>query len=75
MTTQDGLDASGYLLLAKGHLVKAREVLESHPRSFAEGLALGDTQWAIKYTRIALELLKQEKEETCKKLESKSEKH
>ena len=64
---QAGLDASGYLLMAKGQLVKAREVLESHPRSFAEALALADTQWAIKYTRIALKLLKQQKEETCNK--------
>jgi len=63
MTKQHGLCAADFLLLAKGHLVKAREVLESQPRSFTEALALGDTQWAIKYTRIALELLKQKEEE------------
>jgi len=63
MTKQHGLCAADFLLLAKGHLVKARELLEPRPRSFTEGLALGDTQWAIKYTRIALELLKQKEEE------------
>ena len=67
MTTQDhpGLDAGGYLLMAEGHLLKARELLEPRPRSFKQALALADTQWAVKYTRIALELLKQQKEETC----------
>ena len=61
---QDGLDASGYLLMAGGHLARARE-----------GLALENTRQAITLymageaivradvsIREALELLRQEKE-------------
>ena len=61
--TKQGPGPAAFLLLAEGHLRKAKELLEPRPRSFTEALALGDTQWAIKYTRIARELLKEEKEE------------
>ena len=77
MTTQDhpGLDASGFLLLAEGHLRKANELIMKEDLS---GI-LGEVRWTIvdagNNTRRALKLLKQEEEETCKKLESKSEKH
>ena len=72
MTTQDhpGLDASGYLLLAKGHLVKAREVLGEPLESWSMYRVGRDVSLAISYVRFALkqlELLKQEKEEACNK--------
>ena len=67
MTKQDGLDVSGFLLLAEGHLVKASEVLKKEEPS---GIRR-EVRWAIvdagNDIRYALKLLKQEKEEPCNK--------
>jgi len=64
---QDGLDAGGYLLMAKGHLVKAEETLgqEGHIFPFDHLSVLARN--AANSVRQALELLKQEKEDTCNK--------
>lgn len=63
MTTQIGLSAANFLLLAEGHLSKARELIMKEDLS---GM-LGEVRWAIvdagNNTRRALKLLKQEKEE------------
>ena len=64
MTKHDGLDASGFLLLAEGHLVKASEVLKKEEPSSARR----EARWAIvdagNDIRRALNLLKEE--ELCK---------
>ena len=61
-TTQHGLDASGFLLLAEGHLQRARELVMKGDLSGIEG----EARWAIvdagNATRRALHLLKQKNE-------------
>ena len=64
MTKQIGLSAANYLLMAKGHLVKARERLEQGSWSGAAHKAHGEIIYAINSARHAMELLK-EKEEPC----------
>jgi len=61
------LDAAGFLLVALGHLVKAREQLvQAHP-SHAVYHARRNTQYAANLVRRALKLLDEQKEETCEK--------
>lgn len=60
MTKQDSLDASGFLLLAQGHLMKAKEKLDSRTMPY---LLVDD---ACDGVRHALKMLK-EKEERCRK--------
>ena len=67
MTKQHGLCAADFLLLAKGHLVRAREELvQAHP-SHAVYHARRNTQEAANLVRRALKILEAEKEETCNK--------
>lgn len=61
------LDAAGFLLVALGHLVKAKEKLEQEPPSFAVHVARQNTVVATNFVRYALELLDELKEETCGK--------
>jgi len=64
--TKQGPDAANYLLLAKGHLVKAREMLlQKHLpiQTYVIGYIVRD---ACENVRHALKLLKEE--ETCKEL-------
>jgi len=67
MTKQIGLSASGFLLLAEGHLRKAREKIEQRRWSGAAHKADGEIIYAISSTRHAQELLKQDEEELCNK--------
>jgi len=62
-----GLDAGGFLLIALGHLVKAREELDKEPPSRAVYKARNDTIFASNSVRHALKLLDEQKEETCEK--------
>jgi len=62
-----GLDAAGYLLVALGHLVKAREKLLQEPPSYAGYHARRCTQYATNHVRRALKVLDEQKEETCEK--------
>ena len=65
MTTQIGLSAANFLLMAEGHLIKARDSVggtEQPTRDYMAGEAIVR---AIHATRHAMKLLK--KEETCKK--------
>ncbi|GAI72253.1 unnamed protein product [marine sediment metagenome] len=61
------LDAAGFLMVALGHLVKAKEKLEQEPSSRHSYRAFRHTGFAINYTRFALRLLDEQKEETCEK--------
>lgn len=51
------LDAAGYLLVALGHLVKAREKLAQAYPCHATYHARRDTQYAANFVRRALKLL------------------
>ena len=65
--TKQGLDAAGFLLLAEGHLRKAKERLDQEPPSKARDNA---RLWAFSATNAAREALKEldkQKEEPCKK--------
>lgn len=62
-----GLDAAGYLLVALGHLVKAKEKLEEERLSRSVYRAKRDTIMAANFARYALAELEQEEEETCEK--------
>jgi len=62
MTKQEGLDASGFLLLGLGHLEKAGEMLPSSPSSLRGATVLGTLDVVIPAIRDALKLLKPEKE-------------
>ena len=62
-----GLDAAGFLLVALGHLVKAKERLAEMPKSAHVWWARQHTTLAANYARHALKHLKQEKEEACEK--------
>lgn len=66
MIKSNGLDAAGFLLLAKGHLRQAEERLRDIPLRKKGHTAFTNIQYAINYTRSALDLLRQEKEEPCK---------
>ena len=59
------LDAGGCLLVALGHLVKAREKLDQEPPSSARWHAKQLAMFAANYVRRALALLDELKEETC----------
>lgn len=62
-----GLDAAGFLLVALGHLVKAKEKLDQEPPSrgrYAGSIAIRE---ATNYVRHALRELDELKEETCEK--------
>ncbi len=61
------LDAGGFLLVALGHLVKAKEKLEEMPKSWATYQAKVWTTEAGNFARYALKLLDEQKEETCEK--------
>ncbi len=61
------LDAGGYLLVALGHLVKAREKLLQEPPSRTRYHTQRWTRYAANYVRRALKLLDELKEETCEK--------
>ncbi len=61
------LDAGGYLLVALGHLVKAREKLAEEPLSRAVWSAIRYARYATNYVRYALKRLDELKEETCEK--------
>ncbi len=61
------LDAGGFLLVALGHLVKAGEKLDREPPSYAVHVARQNTVAATNFVRYALELLDEQKEETCEK--------
>ena len=60
------LGAAGFLLLAEGHLNKAREQVEQGTWSGATHKAHGEIIYAINSARHALELLKQKKEERAR---------
>ena len=60
MTKQVGLDASGFLLLAEGHLRKARGGLHSSPTTLRETMVFGTLDFVIPAIRNARELLKEE---------------
>lgn len=62
-----GLDAAGFLLVALGHLVKAKEKLDQEPPSRAQYNARYWTICAANNARYALKVLDEQKEETCKK--------
>ena len=70
MTKQDGLDASGFLLLAEGHLRKAEHALgQTEEESLTAYMAGEAITRAVASTREALELLaEEEEEEPCNKL-------
>lgn len=58
------LDAAGHLLLAEGHLVKAKEALgEERPESGANQCAHANLKQAIYSTKATLKNIRQEKEE------------
>jgi len=61
------LDAAGYLLVALGHLVKARKKLDQEPPSKACWHAKQHSIYAANYVRRALKVLDEQKEETCEK--------
>lgn len=62
-----GLDAAGYLLVALGHLVKAKEKLDQEPPSMTRWHAKQHAIYAANCVRYALALLDELKEETCEK--------
>ncbi len=62
-----GLDAAGFLLVALGHLVKAKEKLDQEPPSRACWHAKQHSTYAANYVRRALKVLDEQKEETCEK--------
>ena len=65
--SQSGLDASGFLLLAEGHLRKALEALgEERSESANNMCAHGNLGQAIYSTRATLKNIRHEKEEPCK---------
>ncbi len=61
------LDAAGFLLVALGHLVKARDMLQEMPKSARVWRAERLSLIAANHTRYALRHLKELKEETCEK--------
>jgi len=61
-----GLDAAGFLLVALGHLVKAKEKLGEMPKSAEAYLAKRGIVAASNFTRYALKQLEKEKEKTGK---------
>ena len=61
-----GLDAAGFLLLAEGHLLKAKELLSAPRTSVRKAMVLGTLNFVVPAVRNAMRLLNQEKEETCK---------
>lgn len=63
--TKQGLDAAGHLLLAEGHLRKAKEQLDQEPPPKANRDAVGYTVWSIVNARSALRMLDKQKEEPC----------
>jgi len=62
-----GLDAAGFLLVALGHLVKAKERLAEMPKSEYTYIASRFAVMASNFVRHALKELDTEKEETCEK--------
>jgi len=62
-----GLDAAGFLLVALGHLVKAKERLDQEPPSKGVYDAKLGIRWAANNVRYALARLDKQKEETCEK--------
>ena len=64
---QHGLAAAGHLLLAEGHLRKAREKLMAQAWSTDVSVARGDVTIAIDHVRGALGVLIKKKEESCNK--------
>lgn len=63
MTKQHGLDTSGFLLLAEGHLVKARDAEASKDSPAFNSAAYTLIYDAMEKVRKARELLKQETKE------------
>lgn len=62
-----GLDAGGFLLVALGHLVKAKEKLDQEPPARNTYVARDWITCATNCVRYALRLLDELKEETCEK--------
>ena len=62
MTKRDGLGAAGFLLLAEGHLRRAREVLLKEQRPSSRDLPYLLVDDACDDARRALKLLKEEEE-------------
>ena len=60
--TKQGPGVAAFLLLAEGHLVKAREILGKRPGS----CPYLNTKHAISTVRLVLTQLKWEEEEPCK---------
>jgi len=61
------LDATGFLIVALGHLVKAKEKLDQEPPARGTWKARLATQYATNHTRYALKVLDELKEEICEK--------
>jgi len=62
MTKQIGLSAANFLLLAGGHLRRAKEQLDQEPRSAPVHSASMETIYAIISVEHALELLKEDEQ-------------
>jgi len=62
-----GLDAAGFLMVALGHLVKAKEKLFQEPPSRGVYNAQFGVRVALNHVRFALKVLDEQKEETCEK--------
>lgn len=58
-----GLDAAGFLLIALGHLVKAKEKLDQEPPSRETYKARRSTRVATNCVRHALKLLDEQKDQ------------
>jgi len=69
MTIQDhpGLDAAGFLLLAEGHLRKAREVNAQDKQTELVEEAEKYMDYANSWLQYAIQTLTQEKEDPCNK--------
>ena len=65
MTTQIGLSTANFLLLAKGHLVKARGVEASNAGPTYNPMVWAHIVRAIEHVREARKLLKEEEEDPC----------
>ena len=57
--TKQGPGAASFLLLAEGHLVKARELLPSPPTTLRETMVFGTLDFVIPAVRNARKLLKE----------------
>ena len=65
--TKQGPGAAAFLLLAEGHLRKAKEILDQEPLHRAIYNARHDTMRATNLVKHARTILDKQKEEPCKK--------